>query len=492
MAFTTGTRIGPYKVAALIGKGGMGEVYRATDTNLGRDVAVKILPDAVADDPDRLMRFEREARTLASLNDPHIAHIYGCEKAGRTHALVMELVDGPTLADRIAQGPLPVDEALGIARQIAEALEAAHEQGIVHRDLKPANVKVRPDGAVKVLDFGLAKVLEPSSSIATDATASPTITSPATMPGVGLLGTAAYMSPEQARGRPVDKRSDIWAFGCVLYEMLTGRRAFGGDTTTEVIARILERDPDLTGLPPTTPAPVVRLLRRCLEKDARRRLRDIGEARFELEESKAGSNAAIASHPASSPASVAARPRRRLIVALCTLVLGAAVGTAAMWLSRRAPSSDQRPTSTFAITLPQDQKFTLPTRQMIALSPRGTHLAYVANSRLYLRALDQLSATPIQGTEGTTDVGALFFSPDGQWIGFWQGGELKKISLAGGAPIKICDSPLYAGASWGADDTIVFGRGGAGIWRVSGQGGTPERIIAVDEEKGYIAHGPQM
>jgi serine/threonine protein kinase len=298
VSLTPGTRLGPYEITAKIGVGGMGEVWCATDTNLGRQVAIKILPDAFAHDPERLARFEREAKTLASLNHPNIAQIYGLEKTDSIGALVMELVEGPTLADRLAHGPLPVDEALPIAKQIAEALEAAHEQGIVHRDLKPANIKVREDGTVKVLDFGLAKALE-SAPHSSDASRSPTITSPAmTRMGV-ILGTAAYMSPEQASGTPADKRADIWAFGCVLFEMLTGRRAFAGDTVPDTIAGILEREPEWSALPGATPPTVKRLLTRCLEKNRKRRLQPIGDARIEVEDALDG--ASLTAEPSITP-----------------------------------------------------------------------------------------------------------------------------------------------------------------------------------------------
>src|ERR1700704_5528094 len=283
MPLSAGARLGPYEILSAIGAGGMGEVYRARDTKLGRDVALKILPDVFASDPDRLARFTREAQTLAALNHPHIAHIHGLEEAGGLRALVMELVDGEDLADRIAHGPIPLDEALPIARQIAEALEAAHGQGIIHRDLKPANIKVRADGTVKVLDFGLAKAMDPlsSSSAAAALASSPTITSPAAMTAAGIiLGTAAYMSPEQARGKVLDKRTDIWAFGCVLYEMLTGLRPFGGHDVTDTIAAVVRADPDWSKLPTNTPTPIRRLLRRCLEKDRMRRLRDAADARL--------------------------------------------------------------------------------------------------------------------------------------------------------------------------------------------------------------------
>ena len=281
MALSPGIRIGPYEITGTLGAGGMGEVYRATDTNLKRAVAIKVLPESVASDADRLARFQREAEVLARLNHPNIAAIYGLERSNGITALVMELVDGPTLADRIRQGPIPVDEALPIAKQIAEALEAAHEHGIIHRDLKPANIKVRPDGTVKVLDFGLAKALEPASSTRIDATASPTITSPAMLTGVGvLLGTATYMSPEQARGKAVDKRSDIWAFGCVLYEMLTGRRAFDGEDVTETLAAVVKSEPQWDRLPSATPPSLRVFLRRCLHKDSKQRIADIRDMRL--------------------------------------------------------------------------------------------------------------------------------------------------------------------------------------------------------------------
>jgi eukaryotic-like serine/threonine-protein kinase len=491
-----GARLGVYEIVARIGDGGMGEVYRARDTKLNRDVAIKVLPASLTNDPDRLARFSREAQVLASLNHPNIAAIHHVEETSDGPALVMELVEGETLADRIARGPIPLEEALPIAKQIAEALEAAHEQGIIHRDLKPANIKVRPDGTVKVLDFGLAKLAETSSSRTSDISLSPTITSPAMMTGVGvLLGTAAYMSPEQAKGKPADKRSDIWAFGCVLFEILTGRRAFDGETTTEVLARVLERDPDLNRLPPTVSANVVRLLRRCLERDPRRRLRDIGDVRFELEEPDVGSEALVIGRLSAPASGVRALGQRPLILGL-GMLFGAAIAGAAIWLLSPAPSGDIRNVATFTIALPRDQGFTGTLRHVVALSPRGTHLVYVANNGLYLRAINQLTAAPIQGTSAAPGSVDPFFSPDGQWIGFWQNGELKKVAITGGSPVKLCDVPEgTSGASWSADDTIVFGRGGggiSGIWRVSSQGGPPERLVTVDEKRAEAAYGPQL
>ena len=325
MSLRPGTSLGHYEILALLGAGGMGEVYRARDTRLGRDVALKILPEAFVNDPERLARFRREAKTLASLNHPHIAQVHGFEELGPTHALVLELVDGEDLAQRLAHGAVPMDEALPIARQIAEAIEVAHEAGIIHRDLKPANITVRRDGQVKVLDFGLAKAMEPPGSPVADPALSPTLTSPATLQGV-VLGTAAYMAPEQARGKPVDKRADIWAFGVVLYEMLTGRRAFPGANGTEVLAAVLRDTPDLTVLPADTPSSVRHLLARCLERDPSRRLRDIGEARIALEE-RAGSEPFVA---VGTHTRVGWRCRERLALWSLAAVAAASV-TLAAW-----------------------------------------------------------------------------------------------------------------------------------------------------------------
>jgi Tol biopolymer transport system component len=486
MALAPGTRLGPYEITAQIGVGGMGEVWCATDTNLGRQVAIKVLPDTFAHDHERLARFEREAKNLASLNHPNIAGIYGLEKADGVRALVMELVEGPTLAERLAQGPIPVDEALPIARQITEALEAAHEQRIIHRDLKPSNVKVRPDGTVKVLDFGLAKALEPASARGTDATASPTITSPAMMTRIGvILGTAAYMSPEQAKGRAADKRSDVWAFGCVLYEMLTGRRAFEGEDISDTLASVLRGEPDWTALPTNVSPAIVSLLRGCLDKDQRRRIGDVSTARFVIDHDSA---AAVAVPPVSRIPRAASTV---LAVAAAAVIAAYATWTLrSMW----APSPAL---ARFTIALPIGDRFSNTGVDVVALSADGSRLAYTANERLYLRAMDQLEATPIRGTEGT-DVAAgrgPFFSPNGQWIGFWQDGQIKKVSVTGGAPLVLCAAENPWGATWTTDNTILYGqseftKGSAGIWRVSSEGGKPEHIVKV--EPGEVAHGPQM
>ena len=401
----------------------MGQVYRATDTKLKRQVAIKILPPALAADADRLARFQREAEVLASLNHPNIAAIYGLEDADGVKALVMELVEGEDLSQRIARGAIPLDDALPIAKQIAEAFEAAHEHGIIHRDLKPANIKVRPDGAVKVLDFGLAKALDPSPS-ATDVSQLPTITSPAmTRMGV-IMGTAAYMSPEQARGKAVDKRADIWAFGCVLFEMLTGKRAFEGDEVSDVLAAVLRQDVDLTALPVATPPRLRRLLARCLDRDPRMRLRDIGESRVEIDKIIMGAADEAVASP--TTASVAAPRWRRVLPWAVAAVAFIAAGTTLLLWAPWRPLPAAAPLRLEA-TLGADASLVIaggggaPAGNAAVVSPDGSQLAFVAQPhgggapRLYVRRLDQLTATPLAGTEGAAGP---FFSPDGQWLGF--------------------------------------------------------------------------
>ena len=486
MTLLPGARLGPYEIVSPLGAGGMGEVYRARDTKLGRDVALKILPDVFASDPERLARFEREAKTLAALNHPHIAHLYGFEQttSGASQisasALVMELVEGDDLAHRIARGPIPLDEALTIARQIAEALEAAHEQGIVHRDLKPANIKVRDDGTVKVLDFGLAKALEGSSRAggsggssgsgrgAEELLNSPTITSPAmTMRGM-ILGTAAYMAPEQAKGKTVDKRADIWAFGCVLYEMLTGRRAFSGDDVSDTLAVVLRGDPDWTSVP----APARRLLKKCLEKDPRRRLHDIGDAWDLIGE----------------PESSATTGSRRALwlawgVAGVMLATTAALAVVHFREDRSLP-----PAVRFELLPPPKSNYDI----YIALSPDGRRLAFTARDdagrlNLWLRDLDSFEARMLPGTQ---DVGSPFWSPDSRFIAFGAQRHLKKIDVAGGSPQTIAEAAEPVGmGSWNADDVIVFGARGAGaLKRVPAGGGIPQPMTAIDTERGEIFH----
>jgi serine/threonine-protein kinase len=483
VALTPGSRLGAYEVVSLLGAGGMGEVYQARDTKLNRDVALKILPEAFALDGDRIARFRREAQVLASLNHPNIAAIYGLEDSGSTHALVLELVEGPTLADRIAKGPIPLDEALPIAKQVAEALDAAHEQGIVHRDLKPANIKVRDDGTVKVLDFGLAKALEPASTISPMLTNSPTITTPAQMTGVGMiLGTAAYMSPEQAKGRPADKRSDIWAFGCVLYEMLTGKRAFDGEDVSDTLAFVLTKSPAWDALPPATHASIRRLLRRCLEKDRKRRLADVSDARLEIDETLAPPATEL-----SAASVVIAAPSRSGRQTALPWALAAALGgglavAVVTWAPWRRPSVPSPVRLSAEIGADATLGVSGIQGANLALSPDGKLLVFVGqrktgSSQLYVRRVDQLRATELPGTDDGLNP---FFSPDGQWIGFFAGGKLKKMSITGGAAVTLCDAANSRGATWSENGTIVFqpaGTIGAPLLRVSDGGGKPEPFI---------------
>ncbi len=490
MPLTPGTTLGVYEVTAAIGAGGMGEVYKARDTKLDRDVALKILPDAFVNDPERLARFQREAKVLASLNHPNIAQIHGLEESGDSPALVLEYVPGPTLQDRIAKGPIPLDEALPIARQIAEALEAAHEQGIIHRDLKPANVKVKDDGTVKVLDFGLAKALQPELSDL-DAANSPTMTMTAAATKMGvIMGTAAYMSPEQARGKTVDKRADIWAFGIVLYEMLTGRQAFGGTDISLTLAAVLKTDLNLDALPDDTPLGLRRVLRRCIQKDRAQRSRDIGDVRLELDEALAApveDDETLATAPIAQP-SVWQRP-----MSIAGIVLLAVVVTGIVVWSMTQP--DPPLVVRMPIPLGANESFSNTGRNLVAISPDGSHIVYAANLGLSLRPVDQLEATPLAGTSEGSGVGVPgarnpFFSPDGQWVGYHVGDQLRKVSISGGAPITVGEIGTgIFGASWGADGTILFGQGAGGIWRVPGTGGTPEQVIAVED--GDLAYGPQ-
>jgi len=468
-----GTRLGPYEILSALGVGGMGEVYRARDTKLNRDVAIKVLLPAVANDRDRLARFSREAQVLASLNHPNIAHIHGLEESVGTPALVMELVEGPTLAARIRTGPIPLDEALPIAKQIADALEAAHEQGIIHRDLKPANIKVRPDGTVKVLDFGLAKALEaPGRSGGQDPSNSPTVTSPAIMTDVGvILGTAAYMSPEQAKGRSTDKRSDVWAFGCVLFEMLTGRRAFGGETVTETLASVMRDTPAFEKLPAATPSRIRLLIARCLERDSKRRLRDIGDARLELE-SRSEAEDALAVRRDSR-----ALWRRSGAVAVVALAFGALVAAAIAWSMRRSAAPRSQPVVRFTIAPSPEQALEAnPGRKNLAISPDGRYLVYPGAAGLFVRALDQLGPQLLPGTRGAA---APFFSPDGRWVGFFLAGDLKKTALAGGSVVTVARGlTAPVDGSWGDDDTIVFDNELGGLNRVAASGGQPEALTS--------------
>jgi serine/threonine-protein kinase len=490
-----GRRLGVYQVLALLGAGGMGEVYRARDTRLGRDVALKVLPREFSDHPDRLARFEREARALAALNHPHIATIHGVEDvelsigtgpSTAVHALVLELIEGDTLAARIYQsggrqgvGGLPIDDAVTIARQIAEALEAAHEKGIIHRDLKPANVKITPDGLVKVLDFGIAK-LPPGNARDAESPDQSTLTVADTREGL-IIGTAAYMSPEQARGQTIDKRTDVWAFGCVMYEMLSGRAAFARKTSTDTLAAILESEPDWRALPDTTPPGMRRLLRRCLAKDPKYRLRDIGDARLELADVLTTVDAESIGVPSGS--AQASRRWRQIVVGVGLVALGAA--SALLWTFSRPAVQPPSPALTRTmITLPSDQE--LDTRggaHPLAIAPDGRRIAYVADAggrtQLYIRSMDAFEPKPIAETEGAQYP---FFSPDGEWVAFFAAGKLKRVAVRGGSPLTICDAPIVGnGATWSPDGTIVFDPGNAGLLRVAATGGAPEPLTTRDQ-----------
>jgi serine/threonine-protein kinase len=479
MSLTSGTRLGAYEIVALLGAGGMGEVYRARDTNLGRDVALKTLPDRVTHDADRLARFRREAQLLAALNHPHIASIYGIEEANGQRFLVLELVEGETLAARIDRGPLPVDEALVIAREIAEALESAHDKGIIHRDLKPANIALTAHDRVKVLDFGLAKATDAAAtSGALDQLNSPTVTSPAMLTGMGvILGTAAYMSPEQARGRAADKRSDVWAFGCVLYEMLAGRRPFKGDEVTDTLAAVLKSDPDWNALPPSLPASIRSLLEGCLEKNHRERISDISTALFIL---KQPSTALTHSR---TPSTSGRSPAMWAVLALASAAVGAAAAIV-LWPWQAPPAVA---VARFGIPVPAGKQLTL-SRRVLAVSPDGTRIVYAADGQLYLRSLPDLESRPIPGAEGGIHPA---FSPDSQSVVFWVAPALRRISLTDGVPVTVCEtSPAPFGIHW-SDHGIVFVQPGTGIMRVSPSGGTPAILVRVAPAEGLV-HGAQL
>jgi serine/threonine protein kinase len=466
----SGARLGPYEVVAVLGAGGMGEVYRARDTELGRDVALKILPTIFTNDPERRARFEREAQVLAALNHPHIGAIYGFEHSGAVRALVLELIEGPTLADRISKAPLPVTEALGIARQITEALEAAHEKGIIHRDLKPANIKITPDGTVKVLDFGLAKVapgngLEPDGALVM-------MTTTEWRPGA-IIGTPPYMSPEQASGKPVDKRTDIWSFGVVMWELLTGRRLFERDTTAETLSNVKTAVIDLQRLPGETPIAIRDLLARCLDRDPRTRLRDIGEARIQIQRVLAGTP------------KLARFPTERLLRAATWVSTSLAVLFAvAFAIERRAAQAVHVPLP-LTFHIPAPPQTTLGSGP--ALSPDGRHVAFTARSadgrvRIWVHSFDSGDAHPLVGTEDA--FSPLFWSPDSRFIGFATGMTLSKIRVAGGRPVALCDrcgpasigSRVFRGGAWSSDGVIVYAISSNGLWRVPDTGGVPVRV----------------
>jgi eukaryotic-like serine/threonine-protein kinase len=481
MGLRIGTQLGPYEILSAIGAGGMGEVYRAHDGRLNRDVALKVLPEIFATDPDRMARFEREARVLGALNHPNIAAIYGLEEFGSGRALVMEFVEGETLADRIAKGPIPLDEALPIAKQIAEALEYAHDHGVVHRDLKPANIKVTADGTVKLLDFGLAKALM-DEPVAADPRDSPTLSMGATMPGV-ILGTAAYMSPEQAKGKPVDRRADIWAFGVVLFEMLTGKQLYSGETAAEIVAVVIMKEPGFDPLPKNTPAGIRNLLRRCLEKNLRQRFQHIGEARIVIE--------AVLSHtdPAADPVASHPKSRERFYAAVAAIAVVAALTLGAFAYFRRG-REDVRPTRFFVY--PPDTWRLAGTEIVgvpLAVSPDGRRIAFVATnatgtSLLWVRTLDALTAQALTGTDGASSP---FWSPDSRFLGFFAAGKLKKIELSGGPPITLCDAADNVGGAWSRDGLIVFAQAHGfapyqpALQKVSESGGLPTAATVLAE-----------
>jgi eukaryotic-like serine/threonine-protein kinase len=498
MGLTSGSRLGPYEILAPIGAGGMGEVYRARDSRLGRDVAVKVLPETFARDAERLSRFQREAKMLAALNHPNIAAIYGLEDSGPTHALVMELVEGPTLADRITAGPIPVDEAVLIARQIAEGLEYAHERGIVHRDLKPANIKVSRDDSVKILDFGLAKAVE-GEAVEANMGTSPTLTHMATQMGF-IIGTAAYMSPEQAKAKPVDRRADIWAFGCVLYEMLTAKKAFSGESITETLAAVIRTEPDWSQLPAATPLRARVLLQRCLQKDPKQRLRDIGDARISLDEIISGAPLEAPSPRELAGASGWRAAFGRQAILAWSVAASLAIALAVLaWAYQRGPSTPSSTAGASALRAsiipPEGANFSLGNNLGgIALSPDGKTAAFVTTvngeTALWVRPLDGTDARMLPGTDGAFYP---FWSPDSKSIAFFTTAELHSVDLAGGTPFAICEATLGRGGAWTSDGQIIFGAVGTGLFRVSASGGTPSPLTTVDVSRDEQDHRwPQM
>jgi Tol biopolymer transport system component len=475
---TSGTRIGTYEIIDAIGAGGMGEVYRARDTKLRREIAIKILPEMFASDAGRVARFQREAELLATLNHPHIAAIYGTDDSSGVLALVLELIEGETLAERIERGALPLDDALAIARQLVDALEAAHDRGIVHRDLKPANIKVTPDGSVKVLDFGLAKIAEAggvagSGSGGAPLSMSPTLSVHATGAGV-ILGTAAYMAPEQARGKPVDRRVDIWAFGCVLFEMLTGRQTFGGDTVSDAVAAILRGDVDWNALPEPMPPAIVRLLRRCLEKDPQKRLPHIGVARLEIGE-------ALSDAPPARPSPPPVTFRRERVVWLAVAAVLGSIA-AALIVRTAQPPPDARPFQLEVTTPPT------PDAMSFAIAPDGEHLVFAAQSagaqRLWVRSLE---SGAVRALAGTDDARNPFWSPDSRSIGFFARAKLKRIDLESGSIRELTNAVNSFGGAWNRDDVIVFSGNATGpLMRVAASGGAVEPVTVL--EPGQLSH----
>ncbi len=492
MTIEAGQQLLHYRLIEQIGEGGMGVVWKARDTTLDREVAIKTLPPAVAGDADRLARFAREARLLATLNHPNIAGVYGLHEVDGLHFIAMEMVPGEDLAERLARGPLTIDEAVDAARQIAEALEAAHEQGVIHRDLKPANVKLTPEGQVKVLDLGLAKALVgEASGDTTNLSLSPTMTTEGTVAGT-LLGTAAYMSPEQAKARTVDRRADVWAFGCVFFEMLTGKKAFAGDGISETLASVLRDDVDWDALPAATPAAAVRVLRRCLDRNVKMRLRDIGEARVALspESLEAATDGDWVNGPAAAAAGSRGRERILLAIALAAVVAAAVAG----WFAAHRGETNVRPEVRAAIRPPHEQVFEGYGNYLgnLTLSPDGTRMTFASATgggqpELHVRSLGSESSQPLAGTEGATFP---FWSPDGRNLAFFVDGKLKRLDLDGGAPMTICSAAAGRGGSWNKDGVIVFApETQTGIFRVSASGGEPTPVTTLDNQrKGESTH----
>jgi serine/threonine-protein kinase len=468
MSLGPGRRLGPYEVLSPLGAGGMGEVWRARDTRLGREVALKVLPDDLVGNAERRSRFDQEARLLAALNHPSIAALFDVFEFEGAPILVMEVVEGETLAERISRGPVPLKAALEVALPIAEALEAAHERGILHRDLKPSNVKLTPGGGVKILDFGLAKALEVNESAAT-------LPKPVEKTGTGVaIGTAPYMSPEQARGEAVDKRTDVWAFGCVLYEMLTGRKAFPGATWSDSIAAVLEREPEWSYLPQGTPQGLQRLLKRCLQKEQKERLRDFADTKLELKDLLIDSSAGV-------PTAAGRAPRGRWKAALGVSAVLAAIGTLILLRQPSAPPVAIRQPR-FQLTLPRGVTLRFRPYSTLAISPDGTRVVFIGCGdvdvcQLYFREPSEIDARPLPGTEGASGP---FFSPDGRWLGFGAQGKLKKIDLERDTVVTLADAESLRGASWGDDGTIVFATGGSGLSRVSAEGGDVEEVTKLE------------
>ncbi len=480
-----GQTVSHYRIVEKIGQGGMGEVYLADDTTLNRKVALKFLPEAFTSDPERMARFEREAKLLASLNHPNIAGIHGLEQDEGNRFLVLEYVEGETLQARVSKGALSIEDTLAICRQIAEGLEAAHEKGIIHRDLKPGNVMVTAEEKVKILDFGLAKALADETQTI-DPADSPTITEAITQPGV-VLGTAAYMSPEQAKGKSVDKRADVWAFGCILYECLTRKKAFEGETASETLASVMKSEPEWDSLPHNLHSRIRLLLERCLEKDPKNRYSGISDARVDVQKVLADPGGLFA-----QPDETGESPKKQRAILpwiAVTAVLCLIIAGVAGWMLKPSLPPEPKRVMRSVYELPEDQMFTHIGMSVVDLSADGTKIVYVANQQLYLRNLNELTSRSIQGTN--EDPTVPFFSPDGLWVGYYSrtDGQWKKITVSGGAPVTLCDADLSTGATWSLDNTILFEEAFSGIKRVSGNGGTTELLI--EEKEGKRFHRPQ-